>query len=49
MTDNSNTNSKTGKIVAATLFLILINLAVFVMLTKVKKNKIALMDNDNCN
>jgi len=44
MTDNS----KTGKIVSVTLFLIFINITVFVMLTKVKKNKIALMDNDDC-
>lgn len=45
MPDNSN--SKTGKIVAATLFLVFINMTVFCMLTKYKKNKIGLMDNDD--
>jgi len=34
-----NLNSKTGKILAATLFLVFINMTVFVILTKCKKKK----------
>lgn len=45
MPDNSN--SKTEKIVAATLFLLFINMIVFVMLTKCKNNKVKLMDNSD--